>query len=446
MKLFNTLAQQKEEFSPIDGNKVGFYACGPTVYDVAHIGNFRTYLFEDILKRALIANHYEVKHVMNVTDVDDKTILKGERKSDKFKEVVKKYEELFFADLKKLNISKPDVVTKPTEYVEKMVLFIEDLMERGFAYEAKDNSIYFSIDKFKDYGKLSRLDKSGIKIGARVEKDEYNKENPADFALWKAWDEDDGEIFWETSLGKGRPGWHIECSTMANDVLGETIDIHAGAVDLIFPHHENEIAQSEAKNGKPFVKYWIHGEHLLVDGKKMSKSLGNLYSLGDLEKKGFSPMDLRYLVFGTQYRSKLNFTWEGLTSAKNARERLSRFILENKSNEGQILDKYLDAFMSKVNDDLDTSAALAVLWEMIRDENAKAGDKSKTFFEMNKIIGLVFQETKSAPKEVAILAEERKKAREDKDFQKSDEIRNQIEDLGWVIEDLPENRYELKEY
>jgi cysteinyl-tRNA synthetase len=319
-------------------------------------------------------------------------------------------------------------------------------MERGFAYEAKDNSIYFSIDKFKDYGKLSRLDKSGIKIGARVEKDEYNKENPADFALWKAWDEDDGEIFWETSLGKGRPGWHIECSTMANDVLGETIDIHAGAVDLIFPHHENEIAQSEAKNGKPFVKYWIHGEHLLVDGKKMSKSLGNLYSLGDLEKKGFSPMDLRYLVFGTQYRSKLNFTWEGLTSAKNARERLSRFILENKSNEGQILDKYLDAFMSKVNDDLDTSAALAVLWEMIRDENAKAGDKSKTFFEMNKIIGLVFQETKSAPKEVAILAEERKKAREDKDFQKSDEIRNQIEDLGWVIEDLPENRYELKEY
>ncbi len=445
MKIFNTLSQKKEEFNPSVGNKVSFYACGPTVYDIAHIGNLRTYLFEDILKRVLIANNYEVKHVMNITDVDDKTILKGERKLDEFKKVVKKYEELFFIDLKKLNILKPDVVTKPTEYVEKIVLFIEDLVKKGFAYKAKDNSIYFSIDKFKDYGKLSRLDKSGIKIGARVEKDEYNKENPADFALWKAWDEDDGEIFWETRLGKGRPGWHIECSTMANDVLGETIDIHAGAVDLIFPHHENEIAQSEAKNGKPFVNHWIHGEHLLVDGKKMSKSLGNLYSLADLEEKSFSPMDFRYLVFGTHYRSKLNFTWEGLASAKNARERLSRLLLGSRSGDGKILDKYLNQFMDKVNDDLDTSSALAVLWEMIRDENIANLDKKKTFSEMNKIMGLVFEEAKSAPKEVIVLAEDRKKAREDKAFQESDKLRNQIEALGWQIEDLSENRYELKE-
>ncbi len=446
MKLFNTLSRKKEDFKPIADRKVGLYTCGPTVYDSAHIGNLRTYIFEDLLKRSLISDGFSVKHVMNITDIDDKTIRKSDAKKEDFNRVIKKYEELFFKDLKSLNIIQPDVVTRATEYIDKMVVFIQELLEKGFAYKAPDGSIYFSIDKFVDYGKLSKLDKTGIKAGARVKQDEYEKENPADFALWKAWDEKDGEIYWETPLGKGRPGWHIECSAMSGDALGETIDIHAGAVDLIFPHHENEIAQSEARSGKKFVNFWIHGEHLLVDGKKMAKSLGNFFTLADIEEKGFLPLDFRYLVLGAHYRSKLNFTWEGLTGAKNSRERLNRLVSEMRGLEkGMISEIYKKQFMERINDDLDTPGGLAVLWEMLRDGKITEKEKHSTVLFFDQVLGLNLGkgEQIEVPLEIKELAEKRKDARINKDFQASDELRAKIRKAGWLIEDLEKNDYKL---
>ena len=276
MKFYNTLSKSLEEFKPIETGKVKLYTCGPTVYNFAHIGNLRTYIFEDLLRRLLEFSGYNVVQVMNMTDVDDKTIKAAGGNRDEFSTLTKKYEKAFLSDLEELNILRPTEITRATEYIDQIVEFVSELLDKGFAYKGQDGSIYFSIDKFADYGKLSGLDKNGIKSGARVSQDEYTKENPADFALWKAWDESDGDIFWDTSLGRGRPGWHIECSTMSQDKLGETIDIHTGGVDLVFPHHENEIAQSEARTGKRFVNFWLHAEHLLVDGKKMSKSLGNV--------------------------------------------------------------------------------------------------------------------------------------------------------------------------
>ncbi|HPL01744.1 MAG TPA: cysteine--tRNA ligase, partial [bacterium] len=304
MKLYNTLSRSVQEFQPINKERVTIYTCGPTVYNYAHIGNLRTFLFEDFLRRALKYLGYRVFQIMNITDVDDKTISAGNGKMGKFKKLTKKFEEIFWQDLSKLSIEKPESTPRATEHIEQIVAFVSDLLKKGYAYRGDDGSIYFSINKFKDYGKLSQLDKSGIKSGARVSQDAYSKDNPADFVLWKAWDEEDGEIYWDpstwlgtgTELGKGRPGWHIECSAMSGDKVEGTIDIHAGAVDLIFPHHENEIAQSEAKEGKKFVNFWLHAEHLLVDGKKMSKSLNNFYTLGDIEEKGYSALDFRYLT------------------------------------------------------------------------------------------------------------------------------------------------------
>jgi cysteinyl-tRNA synthetase len=445
MKLFNTLSQKLEEFKPLNRDLVTIYTCGPTVYDEAHIGNLRTYIFEDILRRVLKISGYNIKQVMNITDVDDKTIKKSEGNKEEFEKITREYEEKFVEDLEKLDIVLPEKFTRATEYIDKMVPFIEDLLQKGFAYKSEDGSIYFSIDKFKDYGKLSHLDKEGIKSGARVNQDEYDKENPADFALWKAWSPEDGEIYWETKLGKGRPGWHIECSTMSSEELGDSIDIHAGAVDLIFPHHENEIAQSEARSGKEFVKYWLHGEHLLVDGKKMSKSLGNVYKLKDLIEKEFSPLDFRYFVLGAHYRSKLNFTWEGLLAAKNARERLNRIFSESKNENGKVNQNYIDKFNQTIENDLDMPNALAVLWEMMRDEKIDKKDKQATGKEMDKIFGLKLGEIEEAkvPDEIVQLSEKRKTARETKDFALSDKLRDEIKSNGWVIEDLEENNYRL---
>jgi len=445
MKLVNTLTNQKDEFKPIDDKKVGLYTCGPTVYDAVHIGNLRTYIFSDLLKRALInTDGYSVKHVMNITDIEDKIIRKAEGNRSKFEEVIKGYEKKFWADVEKLKILKPDIITHVTAYVDKIANFIGDLMEKGFAYKTSDGSIYFSIAKFKDYGKLARLDKENLKAGARVAQDEYDKENPADFALWKAWDEEDGEIFWETKLGKGRPGWHIECSVMSTDTLGDTIDIHTGAVDLIFPHHENEIAQSEAKTGKKFVNFWVHGEHLLVDNRKMSKSLSNFYTLDDIEKKGFEPLDFRYLVLGAHYRSKLNFTWEALEAAKNARERLKRFVADNKDDDGEVCQIYKTRFNLKIDDDLNTPEALAVVWDLVKDVETSMGKKIATlkYFD-DTILGFGLFEKADIPTEIAKLAEERKAAREAKDYAKSDELRKEIEHKGWKIEDLTGNNYKI---
>ena len=450
------------------------YTCGPTVYDYAHIGNLRTFIFEDILRRTLQISGFKVKQVMNITDVDDKTIKRSGGDEQKFKDLTKKYEQAFLADLRKLNIELPEEMPKATLYIEKMVKFVDQLLKKDYAYKGDDGSIYFSIEKFKNYGKLSRLDKVGIKVGARVAQDVYDKENPADFALWKAWDKDDGDIYWEpsqwlgkeTKIKKGRPGWHLECSVMSSDTLGETVDIHAGGVDLIFPHHENEIAQSEALTGKQFVRFWLHAEHLMVDGRKMSKSLGNFYKLSDIEKKGFDPLDFRYLCLGAHYRSKLNFTWEALEGAKNARERLINIVdsirhsrldrestndlldhpeLDSGSNqldprvkpEDDRKDVYQKDFEDKIFNDLDAPGGLAVMWEMMRDEKISNEEKISNIAEFDRVLGLDLLEQKEdkIPKEVIELVEKRDKARKSQNYLESDKLRVEIESMGYAVKD-----------
>jgi len=438
MKLYNTLSAKIEELKPIESNKIRIYTCGPTVYDTAHIGNLRKYLCDDILVRLLKFEGFEVKRAMNMTDIDDKTIKRSDGVKKDFDILIRKYEDQFFADLDTLNVLRPDKVMRATEYIEDMVGFVEDLLKKGFAYTASDGSVYFSLEKFPTYGELSKLDKREIKVGARINSDEYSKENPSDFVLWKSWDEEDGEIFWETSLGKGRPGWHLECSTMSMKELGETIDIHTGGIDNIFPHHENEIAQSEARSGKKFVNFWVHSEMLMVDSRKMSKSLNNFYKLADIIEKGFSPFDFRYLVVSAQYRSKLNFTWEGLESARNSRTRLSRLAEEfSKADEGEIDEQYLEKFKGFLENDIDLPNAIAVLWEVARDENVSAGSKYATMRKFDEVLGLKLGDniTIEIPTDILDLANERKAARENKDYAKSDELREKISSLGYIIED-----------
>ncbi|MEI6040367.1 MAG: cysteine--tRNA ligase [Candidatus Berkelbacteria bacterium] len=441
IKLFNTLTHQIDEFKPIEENKVRLYTCGPTVYDSAHIGNLRAYVFNDLLKRELTSVDYVVRHVMNITNVDDKTIKKGEGKLEEFKQVIKKYEDKFWSDFAEINNLKPDVITRPTEYIEKMVNFIQKLIDKGYAYKTDDGSVYFSIAKFADYGKLSGLNLEELKVGARVAQDEYDKENPADFVLWKAWDENDGEVFWETSLGKGRPGWHIECSVMATDTLGETIDIHTGGIDLVFPHHENEIAQTEAVTGQCFSHNWVHNEHLLVDNKKMAKSAHNFYTLDDIKAKGFSGLDFRYLCLQAHYRSKMNFTWDGLEAAKNARIRLNRIVTGFLTSEkGSINQIYTDQFNLKMANDLDSPGALSVLWELIRDEKVSDADKLATIVNMDKVLGLnldLNSEAIELTEEQKSLIKARDEARKSGDWAKSDELRSKLLDQGIVIKDTP---------
>lgn len=441
IKFYDPKLNETKEFKPQEDKLVKLYTCGPTVYDSAHIGNLRAYVFNDLLKRALTHDGFQVRHVMNITDVDDKTIKKGEGKFDKYKEVIKKYEDKFWADFSEINNLKPDVITRPTEYIEKMVGFIQKIIDKGYAYKTEDGSVYFSINKFADYGKLSGIDMAGLRSGARVSQDEYEKENPADFVLWKAWTPEDGEIFWETSLGKGRPGWHIECSVMATDTLGETIDIHTGGIDLAFPHHENEIAQTEAVTGKTFACNWLHNEHLLVDNKKMSKSLGNFYTLDDIKAKGFSGLDFRYLCLQAHYRTKMNFTWEALEGSKNARTRLERIVKDlGSASGGSLNQKYSDQFNLKINQDLDSPGALAVLWELVRDTNIEAKDKVVTIARMDKVLGLnLGQSTEiSLTHDQEKLIKEREEARKNGNFSRSDEIRKELLNQGIVLEDTAE--------
>lgn len=447
MKLYNTLSRKVEEFKPISSSIVNFYTCGPTVYDYAHIGNLRTFIFEDVLRRTLEYLGFDVLQVMNITDIDDKTIAVSDGKKAEFEKLTRDFEAKFWADLAKLNIKKPQETPRATEYIEKIVAFIKDLIKDGYAYKGDDGSIYFSIAKFADYGKLSNLDKSGIKSGARINQDEYTKENPADFVLWKAWDKKDGDIYWQSELGKGRPGWHIECSMMSQDKLGSTIDIHAGGVDLIFPHHENEIAQSEARTGKKFVNYWLHAEHLLVDSKKMSKSLDNFYTLRDLVVRGYNPLDFRYLCLTAHWRDKLNFTWESLAAAKNSLDRARRIVDDCHSrprigygagsSRESTNDEYISKFKTVLENDLNTPEALAVFWNLLRDPNIPSGDKKATALEMDKIFALDLDKKieNEIPGEIQKLVAKRQKAREEKNFPRADKIREQIERLNYVIED-----------
>lgn len=392
-----------------------------------------------MLKRYLSYKGYEVKHVMNITDVDDKTIRDSIAQSKTLKEFTELYTLEFFKDRDVLNILPPNTYTKATDYIDEMVKIVEQLIDKGFAYKTEDGSVYFDIRKDKEYGKLSHFKLFDLKENAegRMKKDEYEKENAEDFALWKAWDATDGEVFWETSLGKGRPGWHIECSAMSIAELGENIDIHTGGVDLIFPHHENEIAQSECATGKPFVKYWMHNEHLMVDGKKMAKSAGNFYTLRDLIKKDVDPLAFRMWLYTAHYRTKTNFTIDAVNASGKALERLKEIYLNLGEDLGEVIKDYKEKLLNYMDDDLDTPKALALLWDLVKDQDVSNSDKKATLLDFDKVFGFRLDKLKKdiIPESIMILAKKREEARANKNWAKSDELRDKIKDLGYEVKD-----------
>jgi cysteinyl-tRNA synthetase len=454
LRFYNTLTQQVEPFSTLDAGLVRMYTCGPTVYNFAHIGNLRTFTFEDILRRWLAYRGYQLKHVMNITDVDDKIIRNAAQKGQTLAEYTAVYTQAFLEDCAALRFQRPEHIVKATEHIHEMVADIQALAAKGFTYES-EGSTYYRIAQFAGYGKLSHSDFGGMKSGARVDNDEYDKDNARDFVLWKA--RKGEEPFWDTPLGAGRPGWHIECSSMAKKYLGDTLDIHAGGVDLIFPHHENEIAQSEAVTGRTFARFWLHAEHLQVDMQKMSKSIGNIYTLRDLQGMGVAPESLRYLLASVPYRKKLNFTHEGLDGAKASIDRLRSFELRLKTSkfaDGENAEvtariaKAREEFEAAMDDDLNTAEALGATFELIRDLNT-AADQG-TFGAGNTALALdylarfdaVFDVLKpTVPAgaltdgEIDALVAERTQAKKTRNFPRADAIRQQLLDQGVVIED-----------
>lgn len=460
LHLYNTETRKKEIFQPLaSNNHVKMYTCGPTVYNYAHIGNFRTYIFEDFLRRTLKFFGYQVTQVMNLTDVDDKTIRGAIESNQSLLDYTQPYKNAFFVDIQTLGIERAELYPAATDYIPHMIDFIQKLLDKGVAYKSNDKSIYCSIDKCAHYGRLSHLKLEDLQICARVANDEYEKENIGDFVLWKAYDpERDGHIFWESPFGPGRPGWHLECSTMAMALLGDTIDIHMGAVDNIFPHHENEIAQSEAYSNKPFVRYWLHSEHLIVNHKKMSKSLGNFYTLRDLLKKGFNGMEVRYMLMHTHYRTQLNFTFEGLEGAKVSLARLNDFILrmQELSNLKEkpsaiarpILKKTIQAFSEALADDLNVSKALAAIFDMMHGINILydqgqllPGDAAEVVYVMqgfNRVLGVfTLGIDEKPPAYLEEMLHNREKARQEKNWQLADQLRHEILASGFEIEDTP---------
>jgi cysteinyl-tRNA synthetase len=455
LRFFNTLTRTKEEFYTVHPGEVRMYTCGPTVYDFAHIGNFRAYVFGDILRRYLEYKGYRIKYVMNITDVDDKTIKGSQEEGIALGEYTKRYKEAFFEDVKSLNILPADIYSEATTHIEDMVSLVKTILSKGHAY-INEGSTYYRIASFSNYGNLSHMDMSGLKADAREIKDEYEKEQVSDFALWKGWNEKDGPVFWETEVGKGRPGWHIECSAMSMKYLGKHFDIHTGGVDLIFPHHENEIAQSEVATGEKFVNFWLHNEHLMVEGKKMAKCLGNYYTLRDLLNKCYHPITIRYLLLATHYRQQLNFTFDGLEAAKNALQRLYDFEDNLKLVKGEkdnpevvpILEKAKSDFENALDDDLNTSEALGVVFSLVKEinrlideKNISRSDASKALEMINSfdsVLGLLKREELILDEEVKVLIEKRVKARKEKDFKLADRIRKDLEEKGIILEDTPE--------
>jgi cysteinyl-tRNA synthetase len=494
LRFYNTLAGQVEEFKPLVENQVRIYTCGPTVYDYAHIGNYRTFVFQDILRRYLKYRGYEVRQVMNLTDVDDKIVRNARAAGLSLRAYTEKFIEAFLVDQQLLNLERPEVMVRATDQIDDMVKLIQTLQEKGYAYTS-EGSVYFRVEKFADYGKLSKIDFQGNRAGARVDNDEYDKADARDFALWKAAKE--GEPSWPTPLGAGRPGWHIECSVMAMKYLGETFDIHSGGSDLIFPHHENEIAQSEAATGKPFVRYWLHAEHLMVNGQKMSKSLGNFFTLRDLIAQGFNPTAIRYLLASVHFRSPLNFTFDALHQAQHSIERLRNFryrLLNEKFPPGESPEVQSqartarEAFEAALDDNLNTAAALGAIFDLVRDGNTamdqgqfRDGDRGAfldTLERWDRVFGVlddtdhqklqqfgllaargpaagtaekmaasegagegpkgaattVFVETLSDD-EIQRRIAEREAARYSRDFARSDRIRAELLEAGVVLED-----------
>jgi cysteinyl-tRNA synthetase len=464
--LFNTLTRSLESFVPLDesGKKVGLYCCGPTVYDFGHIGNFRTFVFADLLRRYLEYKGFAVQHVMNITDIEDKIIDRVREAGISLREYTARYEQAFFEDHQALACLAPHQTPRATEHIPAILALIEKLMARRFAYQAADKSIYFSIEKYRAsgacYGQLINLNFEEMRVGERVRSDEYAKESLADFALWKARTPEDGDIYWPSPWGEGRPGWHIECSAMSMQLLGGSFDLHLGGEDLIFPHHEDEIAQSEGAGGQlpgqRFVKYWVHGAHLLVEGKKMSKSLGNFFTLRDLLSRGFSGREIRYLLLTAHYREQFNFTLDGLQGARAALNRLDECALKLKETAGNTEADpdpiILKHFAAALDDDLNISGAWGAIFEWVRELNrlssadllssAQAASALAAWQRLDLVLGLgmgsrTLGSEPEVPSEITALLDERQAARKARDFKRADAIRDQLKERGWAIDDTP---------
>ena len=446
MKVHNSLSRRVEDLVPLEGNEIRLYTCGPTVYNFAHIGNFRAYTFEDIRRRVIQFNGMKIRQVMNLTDVDDKTIKGANAANVPLTDYTKTYKDAFFADLKTLNIEPAEVYPAATDHIPEMIALVQKLVDKGIAYQSEDGSVYFNVRKFPGYGKLAHIDFDNQRTGARCAADEYDKENVGDFALWKAWEESDGPVGWDSPWGRGRPGWHIECSAMSMKYLGETFDLHTGGIDNLFPHHENEIAQAEAATGKEFVKTWMHCAHLRVNGEKMSKSLGNFFTLRDLLDKGWKGREIRYVLVNAHYRQGLNFAFSALEDARRALERIDRCVdaLAARANDEPapaFAQEALDAFTAAVNDDLNTPKAFAALFDLVRQTNA-SGTCSKAvldvFRKMDSVLGVVFfgkAEKAEVPVEVQALLDARAAARAAKNWAESDRLRDEIAAAGWLVKD-----------
>jgi len=446
IKIYNTLSKKKEIFKPLKDKKVGIYTCGPTVYDYDHLGHAWTYTQTDILRRILEYNGYKVKQVINITDVghltsdsdtgEDKMEKSAKEKNKNVWEIAEFFTKIYLENREKLNLKRPEIICKATDHIKEMINLIKILEKKGFAYKINDG-VYFDVKKFRKYGKLSGNTLEKIKAGARIEINPQKK-HPADFALWKFTPEGvKRQMEWESPWGKGFPGWHIECSAMSMKYLGKSFDIHTGGEDNIFPHHESEIAQSEAATEKKFVSYWFHPRFLKIEGQKMSKSLKNFFTLKDIEEKGFSPLSLRYLFLTGHYRSPFNFTWKSLKSAQISLNKLYEKISSLKNNKGKINKKYQKAFLKAINDDLNTPKAISILWKLVKDKRIKDADKIKTIIDFDKVLGLNFNKIikKSIPSSIIKLVEKREKFRKQKEWKKADELRNEIEKLGYKIED-----------
>jgi len=450
-RFYNTINRKKVEFEPITPGTVKLYTCGPTVYDTAHIGNFRTFLFEDLLKRFLVFKGYEVYHVMNITDVDDKTIKRAITEEITINELTLKYTEEFMNDIKSLKILPADKYPRATDHIEEMIKMIQTLEENGYAYETEDHSVYFRLDAYDSYGQLTQIDLTQQRVNERIINDEYSKDNPQDFALWKARDDDDGKIYWESPWGRGRPGWHIECSAMSIKYLGNHFDIHCGGVDNIFPHHENEIAQSVSATQEPFVNYWMHSEYLQIQGDKMSKTLGNYYKISDLISEGFTAEEIRFTLLSAHYRSKLDFSLKQKQEARMTIQRITDFqqrLLELKDStqtESSIPDEF-EEFVAALDDDLDTPKAFAIFFGWIRSMN-KLLDRGE--FKFSQINGgldfiekfddlfAIIPDAESIPQNIYDLIKKREKARLKQDWKTADKIRNQLYQEGWLVADSP---------
>jgi cysteinyl-tRNA synthetase len=455
--IYNTMSRSQEELVPLKDNHVRMYTCGPTVYNYAHIGNYRAYMFEDLLRRWLKYKGFKVTQVQNLTDVDDKTIRGSRETGLPLRDYTQKYKDAFFEDLKTLNIEPAEFYPAATDCIPEMIAIIEKLFAKGLAYKSDDGSVYFPIDKFPEYGKLAHLDREGMRAGARVAQDEYDKENAADFALWKGYDEADGDVVWDSPWGKGRPGWHIECSAMSMKYLGESFDLHTGGVDNIFPHHEDEIAQSEGANGCMYSKYWMHCAHLQVDGKKMSKSLGNFYTLRQVIEKGFTGREIRYELIGTHYRQGLNFTFASLTANRAALARLDEFYAKVKEAAGSdtrhltpdtLLPDWAveleKRFAEALDDDLNIAGGLGALFDGVHEGNKAFPMDSKTALavsnlwkKLDDVLGFLMPPAAEVPAELIAMAEARVAAKKAKNFAEADRLRAAIASLGWMLQDTP---------